>query len=337
MKSDGKGVNNYGGGHSEGGGGNNGETGENEEQEVYQEEERQDCENQLKGETTEGKEQVGRKKNRWLISFVKLSQKIAGWSNFHIFTVKLRWLATVRRHSMAISGITAFQSSKRRPSSSTETAGNRRTSIQGGLSSLSKQMTLGLGLGPAGGQNALVLKGCTVSKTAMQDSLKKCLRQPDLRVVGLESHQEGDGRRGQVEVVVKWPEGRKRMMLEVNRVGRGDHQAEVLLGPVSKICQYLEKVLKAHLTPQFIPLPNFFNIDPPELEEEDEAGEKSKLEKRPGTVLVVEAPGPAGILSLSHGALADYEHSALTITTIARSLGALAFSVYLVILSHNNP
>ena len=51
-----------------------------------------------------------------------------------------------------------------------------------------------------------------------------------------------------------------------------------------------------------------------------------KLEKRPGTVLVVEAPGPAGILSLSHGALADYEHSALTITTIARFLGTLAFS-----------
>ena len=86
MKSDGKGVNNYGGGHSEGGGGNNGETGENEEQEVYQEEERQDCENQLKGETTEGKEQVGRKKNRWLISFVKLSQKnswLVELSHFH--------------------------------------------------------------------------------------------------------------------------------------------------------------------------------------------------------------------------------------------------------------
>ena len=214
---------------------------------------------------------------------------------------------------MAISGMTAFQSSKQRRASSEVVAGNRRTSIQGGLTSLGKQMSQGLGLGAVGGQSAVIVKGCTISKTALQDSLSKGLSQPQLRVARLESHPEG------VEVVVKWPEGRRKMTLEVRRVGEGDHQADLLLGPLSKISGYLEETLGSHLTPQYIPLPRFFNIEIPQLEEE-ETGEKSKLEKGLETVFGVEVPGPSGFLSLPQGALADYEHSALTISAIARLL-----------------
>ena len=224
----------------------------------------------------------------------------------------------MRRHSMAISGITAFQSSRqqqqRRGSSE---IGSRRTSLQGGLTSLSKQMTQGLGLAPAGGQSVIIFKGCTITKAALQDSLSKCLSQPDLRVARLESHPE----RNHVEVGLKWPEGRSKMMLEVCRVGsEGDLQAHLLLGPLSKISRYLEEALESPLTLQYIPLPRFFNIEEPQLEEgeEEKRGEKSKLENGLGTVLGIEIPGPSGFLSLSQGALADYEHSALTISAIAR-------------------
>ena len=109
------------------------------------------------------------------------------------------------------------------------------------------------------------------------------------------------------------------MTLEVRRVGEGDHQADLLLGPLSKISGYLEETLGSHLTPQYIPLPRFFNIEIPQLEEE-ETGEKSKLEKGLETVFGVEVPGPSGFLSLPQWALADYEHSALTISAIARLL-----------------
>ena len=203
---------------------------------------------------------------------------------------------------MAISGLTAFQSSRQQRRASSEV--NRRTSIQGGLTSLSKQMSQGLGLGPAGGQNVVIVKGCSISKTALQESLSKCFRQPHLRVARLESHpDEGGGRRNHVEVVVKWPEGRRKMTLELRRVGeQADHQAEVLLGPISKIRCYLEEALESNLTPQYIPLPRFFNIDAPQLEEEEEegqTGEKSKLEKESKAVLGIELPGPSGFLSLS--------------------------------------
>lgn len=110
------------------------------------------------------------------------------------------------------------------------------------------------------------------------------------------------------------------MTLEMRRVCEGDHQAEILLGPVTKICHYLEEALESPLSLQYIPLPRFFNIDAPHLEEEEEehTGEKSKLEKESEAVLGIEVPGPSGFLSLSQGNLADYEHSALTITAIAR-------------------
>ena len=169
--------------------------------------------------------------------------------------------------------------------------------------------------------NGQIMKGCSISKTALQDSLSKGLSQPQLRVARLESHPEG------VEVVVKWPEGRRKMTLEVRRVGEGDHQADLLLGPLSKISRYLEETLGSHLTPQYIPLPRFFNINIPQLEEEEETGEKSKLEKGLETVFGVEIPGPAGFLSLSQGALADYEHSALTISAIARLLACSYFCI----------
>ena len=178
-------------------------------------------------------------------------------------------------------------------------------------------MTQGLGLAPAGGQNVITFKGCTITKAALQDSLSKCLSQPDLRVARLESHPE----RNHVEVVLKWAEGRSKMMLEVCRVGgEGDHQAHLLLGPISKISRYLEEALESPLTLQYIPLPRFFNIEEPQLEEgeEEKRGEKSKLENGLETVLGIEIPGPSGFLSLSQGALADYEHSALTISAIAR-------------------
>ena len=109
------------------------------------------------------------------------------------------------------------------------------------------------------------------------------------------------------------------MVSEVRREGEGDHQAELLLGPISKISRYLEEEIGSALTHQYIPLPRFFNIDIPQLEEEG-TGEKSKLENGLETVLGIELPGPSGFLSLSTGALADYEHSALTISAIARLL-----------------
>ena len=230
---------------------------------------------------------------------------------------------------MAISGITAFQSSRQQRRASSEV--NRRTSIQGGLTSLSKQMSQGLGLGPAGGQNVVIVKGCTVTKTALQESLSKCLRQPHLRVARLESHPEGDGRRNHVEVVVKWPEGRRKMTLEMRKVGeQADRQAEILLGPVTKICRYLEEASESPLSLQYIPLPRFFNIDAPQLEEDENehTGEKSKLEKEWEAVLGIEIPGPSGFLSLSQGNLADYEHSALTITAIARLPAGSYFACY---------
>ena len=148
---------------------------------------------------------------------------------------------------MAISSITAFQSSKRRPSSSTEVVGvggDRRTSIQGNFNSLSKQMTQGLGLKQFKGQSEVILKGCIVSKSALQECLSKCLSQPQLKVVRLESHPEKVDSRAQVEVLLKLPESRKKILLEMSLVSHGgdlvshggdlDHQAQVLLGPVSQ-------------------------------------------------------------------------------------------------------
>ena len=236
---------------------------------------------------------------------------------------------------MAISSITAFQSSKRRPSSSTEVVGvggDRRTSIQGNLNSLSKQMTQGLGLKQFKGQSEVILKGCIVSKSALQECLSKSLTQPQLKVVRLESHPEKVGSRAQVEVLLKLPESRKKILLEMSLVSHGadlvshggdlDHQAQVLLGPVSCISGSLEEVFKNQVTgAQYLPLPRFFKIEAsPQAqdEEQEQRGEKSKLETTPKVVLAIEKPGPSGFLSLSQGALADYEHSALTITSLAR-------------------
>ena len=227
---------------------------------------------------------------------------------------------------MAISSITAFQSSKRRPSSSAEVVGvggDRRTSIQGNLNSLSKQMTQGLGLKQFKGQSEVILKGCIVSKSALQECLSKCLSQPQLKVVRLESHPEKVGSRAEVEVLLKLPESRKKILLEMSLVSHGgdlDHQTQVLLGPVSYISGSLEEVFKNQVTAaQYLPLPRFFKIESsPQDEEQEQRGEKSKLETTPKVVLVIEKPGPSGFLSLSQGALADYEHSALTITSLAR-------------------
>ena len=234
---------------------------------------------------------------------------------------------------MAISSITAFQSSKRRPSSSTEVVrvgGDRRTSIQGNLNSLSKQMTQGLGLKQFKGQSEVILKGCIVSKSVLQECLSKSLTQPQLKVVRLESHPEKVGSRAQVEVLLKLPESRKKILLEMSLVSHGedpvshggdlDHQAQVLLGPVSYISGSLEEVFKNQVTgAQYLPLPRFFKIEAsPQDEEQEQRGEKSKLETTPKVVLAIEKPGPSGFLSLSQGALADYEHSALTITSLAR-------------------
>ena len=234
---------------------------------------------------------------------------------------------------MAISSITAFQSSKRRPSSSTElvrVGGDRRTSIQGNLNNLSKQMTQGLGLKQFKGQSEVILKGCIVSKSVLQECLSKCLSQPHMKVVRLESHPEKVGSRAQVEVLLKLPESRKKILLEMSLVSHGedpvshggdlDHQAQVLLGPVSYISGSLEEVFKNQVTgAQYLPLPRFFKIEAsPEDEEQEQRGEKSKLETTPKVVLAIEKPGPSGFLSLSQGALADYEHSALTITSLAR-------------------
>ena len=227
---------------------------------------------------------------------------------------------------MAISSITAFQSSKRRPSSSTEVVGvggDRRTSIQGNLNSLSKQMTQGLGLKQFKGQSEVILKGCIVSKSALQECLSKSLSQPQLKVVRLESHPEKVGSRAEVEVLLKLPESRKKILLEMSLVSHGgdlDHQAQVLLGPVSYISGSLEEVFKNQVTgAQYLPLPRFFKIEAsPQDEEQEQRGEKSKLETTPKVVLAIEKPGPSGFLSLSQGALADYEHSALTITSLAR-------------------
>ena len=234
---------------------------------------------------------------------------------------------------MAISSITAFQSSKRRPSSSTElvrVGGDRRTSIQGNLNSLSKQMTQGLGLKQFKGQSEVILKGCIVSKSVLQECLSKSLSQPQMKVVRFESHPERDGNRAQVEVLLKLPESRKKILLEMSLVSHGedpvspgadlDHQAQVLLGPVSYISGSLEEVFKNQFTgAQYLPLPRFFKIEAtPEDEEQEQRGEKSKLETTPKVVLAIEKPGPSGFLSLSQGALADYEHSALTITSLAR-------------------
>ena len=234
---------------------------------------------------------------------------------------------------MAISSITAFQSSKRHPSSSTEVVGvggDRRTSIQGNLNSLSKQMTQGLGLKQFKGQSEVILKGCIVSKSVLQECLSKSLTQPQLKVVRLESHPEKVGSRAQVEVLLKLPESRKKILLEMSLVSHGedpvshggdlDHQAQVLLGPVSYIIGSLEEVFKNQVTgAQYLPLPRFFKIEAsPEDEEQEQRGEKSKLETTPKVVLAIEKPGPSGFLSLSQGALADYEHSALTITSLAR-------------------
>ena len=307
----------------DGGGGENGKEGGNGV------EGKQECRRELEGEATRGKVVAEKKKNRWFAKYIFACAHFHICITFPIFAIfGSRWLATVRRHSMAISGITAFQSSRQQRRASSEV--NRRTSIQGGLTSLSKQMTQGLGLGPAGGQNVVIVKGCTVTKAALQESLSKCLRQPHLRVARLESHPEGDGRRNHVEVVVKWPEGRRKMTLEMRRVCEGDHQAEILLGPVTKICHYLEEALESPLSLQYIPLPRFFNIDAPHLEEEEEehTGEKSKLEKESEAVVGIEVPGPSGFLSLSQGNLADYEHSALTITAIARLPAGSYFAYY---------
>ena len=234
---------------------------------------------------------------------------------------------------MAISSITAFQSSKRRPSSSTEVVrvgGDRRTSIQGNLNSLSKQMTQGLGLKQFKGQSEVILKGCIVSKSVLQECLSKSLTQPQLKVVRLESHPEKVGSRAEVEVLLKLPESRKKILLEMSLVSHGedlvspggdlDHQAQVLLGPVSYISGSLEEVFKNQVTgAQYLPLPRFFKIEAsPQDEEQEQRGEKSKLETTPKVVLAIEKPGPSGFLSLSQGALADYEHSALTITSLAR-------------------
>ena len=234
---------------------------------------------------------------------------------------------------MAISSITAFQSSKRRPSSSAEVVGvggDRRTSIQGNLNNLSKQMTQGLGLKQFKGQSEVILKGCIVSKSVLQECLSKSLTQPQLKVVRLESHPEKVGSRAQVEVLLKLPESRKKILLEMSLVSHGadlvshggdlDHQAQVLLGPVSCISGSLEEVFKNQVTgAQYLPLPRFFKIEAsPEDEEQEQRGEKSKLETTPKVVLAIEKPGPSGFLSLSQGALADYEHSALTITSLAR-------------------
>lgn len=241
---------------------------------------------------------------------------------------------------MAISSITAFQSSKRRPSSSAEVVGvggDRRTSIQGNLNNLSKQVTQGLGLKQFKGQSEVILKGCIVRKSALQEGLSKSLGQPQLKVVRLESHPEKVGSRAQVEVLLKLPESRKKILLEMSLVSHGadlvshggdlvshdgdlDHQAQVLLGPVSCISGSLEEVFKKQVTgAQYLPLPRFFKIEAsPEDEEREQRGEKSKLETTPKVVLAIEKPGPSGFLSLSQGALADYEHSALTITSLAR-------------------
>ena len=103
-------------------------------------------------------------------------------------------------------------------------------------------------------------------------------------------------------------------------MGKGDIQADLLLGPLTKISDYLGETLGGSLTPQYIPLPRFFKIEIPQPEDgAEEIGEKSKVEKGLETVLGIEIPGPSGFPSLSHGALADYEHSALTISAIARS------------------
>lgn len=234
---------------------------------------------------------------------------------------------------MAISSITAFQSSKRRPSSSTElvrVGGDRRTSIQGNLNSLSKQMTQGLGLKQFKGQSEVILKGCIVSKSVLQECLSKSLSQPQMKVVRLESHPEKDGNRAQVEMLLKLPESRKKISLEMSLVSHGedlvshggdlDHQAQVLLGPLSYIVGSLEEVIKNQVTgAQYLPVPRFFKIEAsPEDEEQEQRGEKSKLETTPKVVLAIEKPEPSGFLSLSQGALADYEHSALTITSLAR-------------------